>query len=192
MVMEVNKFLGALFGCLLVVVLVHLTGQYIFTVEKPVIAGYDLPTASGETAAAEESKPEEVSLATLLTSADPEKGKTIAKQCAACHTFDKGGKNGVGPNLWGIVNRQPGSHEGFAYSDAVKNKSGEWTYEDINHMITSPGKFLKGTKMAFAGLKKPQDRADVIAYLRTLADTPEPLPAAEGAPATEEKAPTGE
>lgn len=179
MVMEINKFLGALFGCLLVVMIINFTSQFIFSVPAPAIAGYNLPGAAGEAPVAEVAKATEEPLSVLLANADVEKGKALAKQCVSCHTFDKGGKNGTGPNLWGIVNRAPGSHEGFAYSAVVKEKAGAWTYEDIDHMIAGPGKFLKGTKMAFAGVKSAKDRANIIAYLRTLADTPAPLPAAE-------------
>ena len=82
----------------------------------------------------------------------------------------------VGPNLWDIVGRKKASHEGFSYSSAMQAKGGDWTYEDINHLIAKPTAFVKGTKMAFAGLPKEQQRADVIAYLRTMADSPKPLP----------------
>ncbi|MEN3930114.1 cytochrome c family protein [Microvirga sp. W0021] len=187
MVMEINKFLGALFGCLLVVVIIHLTGQFIFTSAPPAVAGYNLPTVAGEVVE-DPNKPADIPLPTLLASADADKGKTIAKQCVSCHTFDKGGKNGIGPNLWGIVDRVPGSHEGFAYSKVVKEKGGKWTYEDIDHMINTPAKYLKGTKMTFAGLKNAKDRADVLAYLRTLSDNPVPFPEAPPAEgATEQK-----
>ncbi len=178
MVMEINKFLGALFGCLLVVMIINMTSQFIFSVPAPVVAGYSLPGAAGEAPVAEAAKATEEPLSVLLASADIEKGKALTKQCVSCHTLDKGGKNGTGPNLWGIVNRAPGSHEGFAYSAVIKEKGGVWTYEDIDHMIAGPSKFLKGTKMAFAGVKSAKDRANIIAYLRTLADTPAPLPTA--------------
>ena len=89
---------------------------------------------------------------------------------------DKGGANKVGPNLWNIVDRKKASHEGFSYSSGLQAKGGDWTYEDINHMIFKPQGYVRGTKMAFAGLVKEQDRADVIAYLRTMSDSPAPLP----------------
>lgn len=114
----------------------------------------------------------------LLAQADVKKGKIAAKKCAAWHTFDKGGKNAGGPNLWGIVSRPPASHEGFAYSAAMKERSGEWTFEDIDHMIAAPQKSVKGTKMAFAGISSAKERADILAYLRTLADAPVDLPKA--------------
>ena len=98
------------------------------------------------------------------------------KQCFTCHTTDKGGANKVGPNLWDIVGRKKAAHPGFGYSSALSAKGGDWSYEDIDHMIFKPTTYVRGTKMAFAGLPKEQERADVIAYLRTMAETPKPLP----------------
>ena len=112
-----------------------------------------------------------------LKDANVEKGKALyVQQCFTCHTVDKGGVNKVGPNQWDIVGRKKASHEGFSYSSALQAKGGEWTYENINHMIFKPQAFVRGTKMAFAGLPKEQDRADLIAYLRTMNDNPPPLP----------------
>ena len=112
-----------------------------------------------------------------LAGANVEAGKAIfMKQCFTCHTTDKGGANKVGPNLWDIVGRKKASHDGFSYSSALQSKGGDWSYEDINHMIVKPQGYVRGTKMAFAGLAKEQDRADVIAFLRTMSDNPAPLP----------------
>lgn len=112
-----------------------------------------------------------------LAGANVEAGKAIfQKQCFTCHTVDKGGPNKVGPNLWAIVGRKKASHEGFSYSSALQAKGGDWTYEDINHLIFKPQGYVRGTKMAFVGLPKEQERADVIAYLRSMADSPQPLP----------------
>lgn len=143
--------------------------------DKPAIAVEDAAPASTAPAAApaEQLPP----IGPKLAGANVEAGKAIfQKQCATCHTADKGGANKVGPNLWSIVARKKASHEGFSYSAALQAKGGDWSYEDIDHMIFKPGAYVKGTKMAFAGLPKEQERADVIAYLRTMADTPQPLP----------------
>jgi cytochrome c len=142
--------------------------------EKPAIAVADeAPTEAVAAAPAEDLPP----IAPLLASANVEAGKAIfMKQCSTCHTIDKGGPNKVGPNQWDIVGRKKASHEGFGYSSALQAKGGEWTYEDIDHMIFKPQAFVRGTKMAFAGLPKAQERADVIAYLRTMNDNPPPLP----------------
>ena len=100
----------------------------------------------------------------------------VFKKCRACHTNEKGAGHRVGPDLWNIVNRPKGHAPGFSYSEAMAAKGGEWTYEDLDHFLRKPKDFVPGTKMGFAGLKKAKDRAAVIAYLRTLSDSPVPLP----------------
>jgi len=141
---------------------------------KPAIAVAD---AAPETASAAAPAAELPPIGPKLKDANVDKGKALfAQQCLTCHTIDKGGVNKVGPNQWDIVGRKKASHEGFSYSSALQAKGGEWTYEDINHMIFKPQAFVRGTKMAFAGLPKEQDRADLIAYLRTMNDNPPPLP----------------
>jgi cytochrome c len=117
-----------------------------------------------------------VPVAPLLAAAKAEDGEKKAKACTACHTFDKGGANRVGPNLWDIVGKKKGGTSGFAYSKGMAEKAGEWSYEDLNVFLANPRGFVAGTKMTFAGLAKPQDRADVIAYMRARADSPKPLP----------------
>ena len=117
-------------------------------------------------------------LAVLLAAADPARGAEVAKKCAICHSFDKGGPNMIGPNLYGTLGRKIASHEGYEYSDALKAKEGDWDYEKINHMSENPNVFAPGTKMAlFPGLPDAKQRADVIAFLRTKNDNPPPLPA---------------
>ena len=111
-----------------------------------------------------EEKP--VDLASLMAIADVNKGAKIFKKCASCHTIAKGEMAKVGPNLYGVVNRNKGSNAGFEYSVAMKNKGGKWDIESINSFITKPKEYIAGTKMAFSGLRKPQDRADVISYLK--------------------------
>lgn len=134
--------------------------------EKPAIEVADAaPTQTAAAPAAAELAPIEPKLA----GANADAGKALfQKQCFTCHTADKGGANKVGPNLWGIVGRKKASHEGFSYSSALQGKGGDWSVEDINHMIFKPTAFVKGTKMAFAGLAKEPDRANIIAYLKTL------------------------
>lgn len=112
----------------------------------------------------------------LLANANVQKGQDLTKKCAACHSFDKGGPNKVGPNLWNIVGNKHAHIEGFAYSNAMKAVQGPWGYEELNHFLYKPRDYIPGTKMVFAGLDKVQDRADLIAYLRTLSDSPVPLP----------------
>ena len=112
----------------------------------------------------------------LLAKANADNGKTVFSKCKSCHVADKGKASTVGPNLWGIVNRAKGAYEGFNYSEALKAKGGNWTFEDLSGFIRNPKGYLAGTKMVFAGIANPADEADVIAYLATLADTPVPLP----------------
>ena len=138
--------------------------------EKPALAVTDEAPAGAAAPAAAELAPIEPKLA----GASVENGKALfQKHCFTCHTIDKGGANKVGPNQWDIVGRKKASHDGFSYSSAMQAKGGDWTYEDINHMIFKPQAFVRGTKMAFVGLPKEQDRADVIAYLRTMSDSPQ-------------------
>lgn len=112
----------------------------------------------------------------LLSKAKAENGAAIFKKCAACHTSDKGKPKGIGPNLWGVVNRAKASFEGFEYSGDMKAKGGNWSFEDLATFIANPKAYVAGTKMIFPGLSNPEDAADVIAYLATLADTPVALP----------------
>jgi len=115
-------------------------------------------------------------VAQLLPKASADAGAAAFKKCASCHTVDKGGANRLGPNLYGVVNRAKGAVEGFSYSAAVKGKGGEWTFENLANFIHDPKGWLPGNKMGFAGVKDDQELADLLAYLRTLAPTPAPLP----------------
>jgi cytochrome c len=112
----------------------------------------------------------------LIAKADAAKGEGIAKKCQTCHSFDAAGTNKVGPGLYGVVGRQAGTHEGFAYSDAMKNHGKPWTFADLNHFIASPKTFVPGTKMSFPGLPNVQDRADLFAFLDKQSANPAPLP----------------
>ena len=143
--------------------------------EKPALAVVDeAPTTETAAAAPAEELPP---IGPLLANANVEAGKAIfMKQCFTCHTIDKGGPNKVGPNQWDIVGRKRASHEGFSYSSAMQAKGGQWDNDSLNEFLYKPAAFIKNTKMAFAGLPKEQDRADVIAYLRTMNDNPPPLP----------------
>jgi cytochrome c len=190
---EVNKLLGAFLGVAFGVFSIYLVSGAIFASPVPEKSGFAIEAAEegGEAAAGGAEAPAAVPIATLLASADPAAGEAVFKKCLACHTGDKGGANKVGPNLWGVVNRPIASHEGFSYSAPLKefSKGGSevWDYDHLDHFLISPKADVKGTAMGFAGLKKDSERANLIAFLRTLADTPPPLP--EAAPAAEGAAP---
>ncbi|MDK4705314.1 MULTISPECIES: cytochrome c family protein [unclassified Rhizobium] len=178
----VNMGVGALLATLFVLKSVSLASGFIFHSEAPEKPGFAIvateePAAGGDKGAAAKA---ETPIAQLLQKADAKVGETIFKKCQACHSGEKGGPNKVGPDLWGIVDRPVAEHEGFAYSagmkDFSKGGSEKWTYDHLYHFLAAPKKFVAGTAMGFAGLPKEEDRANVIAYLRTLADTQVPLP----------------
>jgi len=180
---ELNKVLGAVLGTCLIMLALNIAAGALFAPEKPAKAGYVIAVKQ-EGAEKPAAPAPEQPIEALLASASVERGQQIAKQCQACHTFEKGGPNRVGPNLWGIVDRPRASHPGFNYSASMKAKGGNWTFDELNKFLSHPQGYIPGTAMTFAGLSRETQRADVIDYLHTLADNPVPLPkAAEAAPA---------
>ncbi len=173
----VNRFSLAALGSVLFVMLLVAFSNLVISPQNPRVPGYALPTSGGATAPAAENKaaPEEP-LPALLAKADAKKGEQDAKVCQTCHNFEKGAGPKIGPPLWGVVGRPIASVAGFAYSDSLKGVGGDWTYESINKMITDPKSEASGTKMAFPGEKDPHKRADILAYLQTLSDSPVPFP----------------
>ena len=150
---------------------------------KPTKPGYEVAVPEQKPSGAQPAQPEKQEpIEQLLAKADLGRGENSAKKCAACHTFNKGGRPLVGPNLWGVVGRPKASESGFNYSAALKAKGGNWSIDEINQFITNPRGYIPGTNMTFAGIPRASERADVVAYLNSLSDNPAPLPkAAEAA-----------
>jgi cytochrome c len=187
-----NKIAGAVLATGLAIVGLQQLTAGVFTPEKPEKPGYAVEVAeatSGGAAAAEAP----IDWGTVLPTADVAKGEAVFAKCHSCHNIDQGGPNGTGPNLWGVVGRKPGSHAGFAYSAAMEQFGAQqpvWDYEHISEFIKAPQKHMPGTKMTFVGLKKPEDRINVIAFLRDHGGTlPIPAPNPAAAAPAEEAAP---
>ncbi len=173
MSMIIQKLLaGALFALMLIKGMDLIIDSFMpVEVERAASTGGAAEAATAAAPAAPE-KP----LPVRLASADAKKGEDVAKKCQSCHTFNQGGPTRVGPNLFGVVGRAKASLAGFAYSDALKKVGGDWTYDDLDKWIAKPTSYAPGTKMAFAGIADGQDRADVIAYLRSISPQAPPLP----------------
>jgi len=186
---ELNKILGALLGTCLVLLAFHIASGAIFEPQKPAKPGYvievkqEQPTKEGGGAAA----PAHVPIENLLASASVERGTQVAKQCELCHNLGKGQGTKIGPDLYGVIGRKVAAESGFNYSAPLKAKGGTWTFEAMDKWLLNPRADVPGTLMTFAGIPNDKQRADVIAYLNSNSDKPEPLPkAAENKPAEKE------
>ena len=171
-----NKIALAVLGTLLGTMALGIFTNAVFAPNKALKPGYELPGAPEAAAAPAAAPAAEEPLAALLAKADPAKGQADTKPCQACHSFDKGGVAKVGPPLYGVVGRPVASIAGFAYSDGMKAVGGDWTYDKINTLIAKPSAFVKGTKMSFPGESDAHKRADILAYLQTLSESPVPFP----------------
>lgn len=180
-----NTFAGWVLGAGIVALGASIASGMYFKAHAPEKPGFEVadadPAAGGAAGAAQ------VDIATLLPTADAAKGAEVFKKCAACHTINQGGANGIGPNLWGALGKPHGHVAGFAYSDALKGVAGNWDFAGMDAWLASPRKYAPGTKMTFAGLSKPEDRANLIVYMNEQGSNL-PLPAAAAAPAEGEAA----
>ena len=177
-----NTINGWILGAAIVVLGGSIVSGEVFKGERPEKMGYPIEGVVAEGEGGEAAKPIEF----YLASADPTKGEQVFKKCTACHNADKGGANALGPNLWGVMGEPVGKGHGFAFSEALSSKGGTWDFATMSEWLANPKKFAPGTKMTFAGLSNPEDRANVIAFLNAHSDSPLPLPAAPAAAAPAE------
>ena len=180
---EFNKIAGAVLGAALFALLVSTLSDILFASHPPETPFYlaSLTSDESDDSGLSGAEKTEDSIAVLLASADAAKGEKVAKKCVACHTFDNGGAHKTGPNLWDIVNRNVANVDGFQYSASLATMGGDgkvWDYESLDLFLRKPKDFASGTKMAFGGISKADDRAHLVAYLRSLSDSPAPLPEA--------------
>ena len=176
---ELNKIIAAILMVALLVIGIGKLSDLIFYVEKPETPGYSVEVAevvNANAVSSSETIEEKIDIAALLALGDVATGEKVFKKCAACHSIAKGGKNNIGPALYNVVNRKIGSVDDYKYSKALSEYGKEWTFEELNGYLIKPAKWIKGTKMAFAGLRKEKDRASVILYLNKNSDNPLPLP----------------
>ena len=175
---ELNKIIAAILMVALLIIGIGKISKIIFHVEKPKIPGYavDVEEVNQASTANVKSVEEKVDISALMAMGDVTSGEKIFKKCAACHSIVKGGKNNIGPALYNVVGRQSGAISDYKYSKALAAHGKSWTLEELNGYLIKPAKWIKGTKMAFAGLRKEKDRASVIKYLNQNSDNPLPLP----------------
>ena len=176
---ELNKIIAAILMVALLVIGIGKLSDIIFYVEKPKTPGYVVEieqVGASTTQVSSETVEEKIDIAALIALGDIATGEKVFKKCAACHSIVKGGKNNIGPALYNVVGRQVGAVSDYKYSKALSEYGKEWTFEELNGYLIKPAKWIKGTKMAFAGLRKEKDRASVIKYLNQSSDNPLPLP----------------
>ena len=176
---ELNKIIAAILMVALLVIGIGKLSNVIFHVEKPEKPGYSVEVDQTTVVSSQpSSQPAEdkIDIAALISMGDIDTGKKVFKKCAACHSIVKGGKNNIGPALYNVVGREVGAVDDYKYSKALASHGKAWTFEELNGYLLKPAKWIKGTKMAFAGLRKEKDRASVILYLNQNSDNPMPLP----------------
>ena len=177
---EINKIIAAILLTALIIIGIGKFTDILFHVEKPKESAYKiegLEMAATQTSSNSETKVEEkINIKELLALGDAAHGEKVFKKCSACHMIASGGKNMIGPNLWGVIGRTAGSVSDYKYSKAMIAYGKEWTFEEMNSYLIKPQAYIKGTKMAFAGLRKEKDRASVILYMNSKSSSPKPLP----------------
>ena len=176
---EINKIIAAILLTALIIIGIGKFADIIFHVNKPKQSAYKidgLEKAETASTSIESKKEEKVDISQLLAMGDLAHGEKVFKKCSACHMVASDGKNMIGPNLWGVIGRQAGSISDYKYSKAMVAYGKNWSFEEMNAYLIKPQAYIKGTKMAFAGLRKEKDRASVILYMNSKSSSPKPLP----------------
>ena len=173
---EINKIVAAVLMVALLIIGISKISDIVFHVEKPKTPGYAIEVEQVASTSTTEVIEEKVDIAALMSMGDATSGEKIFKKCAACHSIIKGGANKIGPALYNVVGRQVGGVSDYKYSKALAGYDKSWTIEELNGFLLKPSKWIKGTKMAYAGLRKEKDRASIIKYLNQNSDNPQPLP----------------
>ena len=171
---EINKIVAAIILVVLLIIGIDKVSNIVFHVDKPKTPGYTVEVKQVSTTSA--SAETKIDISILMAMGDVATGEKIFKKCVACHSIVKGGKNKIGPALYNVVGRKVGMIADYKYSKAFMEYEKEWTFEELNGFLIKPAKWIKGTKMAYAGLKKEEDRASIIKYLNQNSDSPLPLP----------------
>ena len=173
---ELNKIIAAILATVVVVFGINKVSDIIFTPDKPQQSAYKVEKIEPTLASASSAGQAAVGISELLAMGTVEHGEKVFKRCSACHMIAAGGKNMIGPNLWSILGKKTGVASGYKYSKALAAYGKEWSFEEMNGFLIKPSAHIKGTKMAFAGLKKEKDRASVILYMNSKSDSPLPTP----------------
>ncbi len=176
---ELNKIIAAVLLAALIIIGIGKFTDYLFHIDKPEVSAYKIEgieVSKDSTSEVKAKTEEKVDIAQLLAMGDLTHGEKVFKKCSACHMIASDGKNMIGPNLWGVIGRLAGSIDDYKYSKAMIAYGKEWTYEEMNSYLIKPQAYIKGTKMAFAGLRKEKDRASVILYMNSKSSSPKPLP----------------
>ena len=176
---ELNKIIGAVLLTALIIIGLNKFADFLFHIDKPEQSAYKiegLETVDVANVSVEKKVEEKVNIVQLLSLGDIAHGEKVFKKCSACHMIASGGKNMIGPNLWSVIGRTAGSVSDYKYSKAMVAYGQKWTFEEMNGYLIKPASYIKGTKMAFAGLRKEKDRASVILYLNSKSDSPLPTP----------------
>ena len=176
---ELNKIIGAVLLTALIIIGLNKFADFLFHIDKPEQSAYKiegLETVDVANVSVEKKVEEKVNIVQLLSLGDIAHGEKVFKKCSACHMVAADGKNMIGPNLWGVIGRNAGAIQDYKYSKAMIAYGKEWSFEEMNAYLIKPQAYIKGTKMAFAGLRKEKDRASVILYMNSKSSNPKPLP----------------